>query len=161
LAGSTRKKVLVRRFQREPVAGYVDPIEFQQAGGIELISASGAASSLSYDEIKEIAFVREFETGAEPERRTFNTRPKMAGLWVTLRYRDGDTLEGVLPNNLLQIEPHGVTVIPPDPYSNIQRIFAPRAALVSVQVLGVVGSPLTRRKPKPPAKDQIGLFDQA
>ena len=160
MAGSTRKKVHVRRFQRESLAGWVDPLDFQQTAGIQLMSEAGAVSSLPYDEIKEVAFVRDFESTSEPERRTFHTRPKMAGLWVSLRYRDGDLLEGILPNNLLQIESQGVTVIPPDPYSNTQRIFVPRAALVSVQVLGVVGSPLTRRKPKPAPKEQIGLFDQ-
>jgi hypothetical protein len=30
----------------------------------------------------------------------------------------------------------------------------------SVEVLGVVGSPLNRRKPKAKPEDQIGLFDQ-
>ena len=38
--------------------------------------------------------------------------------------------------------------------------FVPRAALKSVEVLGVVGSPLNRRKTKTAPKDQIGLFDQ-
>jgi hypothetical protein len=55
-------------------------------------------------------------------------------------------LEGVLPNNLLQIEPYGVTVIPPDPYSNTQRIFVPRTALVAVEVLGVVGELVQRTR---------------
>ena len=48
---------------------------------------------------------------------------------------------------------------PPDPYSNNQRLFLPRAALTELQVLGVVGSPLRRPKPKPVVKEQIGLFD--
>jgi hypothetical protein len=50
-------------------------------------------------------------------------------------------------------------VVPPDPYSNNQRVFLPRAALSELQVLGVVGSPLRQRKPKPVPKEQIGLFD--
>ena len=69
-------------------------------------------------------------------------------------------MEGVLPNNLLQVEYHGFTVIPPDPYSNQQRVFVPRMALRAVEVLGVVGSPLKRRKPKAAPKEQIGLFDE-
>jgi hypothetical protein len=69
-------------------------------------------------------------------------------------------MQGVMPNNLLQVEPHGFTVIPPDSAGNVQRVFVPRAALQAVEVLGVVGSPLNRRKAKPATKDQIGLFDQ-
>jgi hypothetical protein len=51
-------------------------------------------------------------------------------------------------------------VIPPDSFGNQQRVWAPRASLVSVEVLGVVGSPLKKRKAKPAPKEQIGLFDE-
>jgi hypothetical protein len=115
---------------------------------------------LAYDEIKTISFVRNFEEGGDLERQVFVTRPKMEGLWVSFRFRDGAVMEGVMPNNLLQVEPHGFTVIPPDSYGNVQRIFVPRTAVQSVEVLGVVGSPLNRRKPKGKPEDQIGLFDQ-
>ena len=160
MAASTTKKAVVRRFDREALQGYIHPVSFLQPDGVELLSAEGNVSRIAYSEIKTIAFVREFDAGAEPERRAFQTRPKMAGLWVSLRFRDGETLEGIIPNNLLQLEHYGFTVIPPDPYGNQQRIFAPRAALAGVEVLGVIGSPLHRRKAKPAAKEQIGLFDE-
>jgi len=160
LAGSTTKKVVIRRFQRENLAGYVNPATYLQPIGVELLSEEGVVAFIAYDEIKTIDFVRDFDAPGQPERNTFLTRPKMAGLWVSLRFRDGETLEGILPNNLLQIEPHGFVVIPPEPYGNRQRIFVPRAALASVEVFGVVGSPLKRRKPKPVPEEQIGLFDQ-
>jgi hypothetical protein len=84
----------------------------------------------------------------------------MAGLWIRLELRDGEVMEGVMSNNLLQMETHGFTVIPPDPYSNQQRIFIPRIALRAVEVLGVVGSPLKKRKTQPATKEQIGLFEE-
>jgi hypothetical protein len=84
----------------------------------------------------------------------------MPGLWVSLRFRDGEVMEGILPNNLLQVEHHGFAVVPPDPSGNRQRVFVPRAALQSVEVLGVVGSPLRKRKAKPAPAGQIGLFDE-
>jgi hypothetical protein len=160
LAGSTTKKVLIRRFERETLAGYVNPVSFQQPAGVELLSVEGNVTTVAYPEIHSVCFVRDFASTAEPERRTFNTRPKMEGLWVSLKFRGGEVLEGVMPNNLLQLEPYGITVIPPDPYSNHQRIFVPKTALVAVEVLGVVGSPLKRRRPKPVPEGQIGLFDQ-
>lgn len=150
----------MRRFQREPLRGYVNPVSFVQPEGLELLSEDGNVSLVPYSELKTVAFVREFEAPAEPERRTFQTRPKMAGLWVSLRFRDGEALEGVMPNNLLQVESYGFSIIPPDSYGNHQRVFVPRAALAEVQVLGVIGSPLSRRKPKAAAKEQIGLFDE-
>jgi hypothetical protein len=160
LAASTTKKAVIRRFEKESLAGYVNPVSYLQPTGVELLSAQGNVAIVTYDEIKSIAFVRDFDAGPEPERRLFNTRPKMEGLWVRLQFRDGDVMEGVLPNNLLQVEYHGFTVIPPDPYSNQQRVFVPRMALRAVAVLGVVGSPLKRRKPKATPEEQIGLFEE-
>jgi hypothetical protein len=160
LAASTTKKAVFRRFDREPLAGYVNPLTYLQPAGVELLSAQGNISAIPYGEIKSISFVREFQGGGEAERLVFHTRPKTEGLWVSLQFRDGEIMEGIMPNNLLQLDPHGFTVIPPDPYSNNQRVFVPRAALLSVEVLGVVGSPLRRRRPKAPPKEQIGLFDE-
>ena len=162
MARSTTKQAIVERFEKESVSGYINPVSFLQPAGIEMLSAQGNMITLPYAEIKTVSFVRDFlaENAGEPERRVFLTRPKMDGLWVRLAFRDDDILEGVLPNNLLQLEHYGFTVIPPDSYSNRQRVFIPRAALRSVEVLGVVGSPLTKRKAKPAAKEQIGLFEE-
>jgi len=160
LASSTTKKAVIRRFQKEPLAGYVNPASYLQPAGVDLLSALGNVSTVPYEEIKTISFVRDFEGAGETGRRVFNTRPKMEGLWVSLQFRDGEVLEGIMPNNLLQLEPYGFTVIPPDPYSNHQRVFIPRAAVESVEVLGVVGSPLKKRKAKAVPKEQIGLFDE-
>ena len=160
MAGSTTKKAVIRRFDRETLAGYVNPLTYQQATGIELLSADGNVALVPYREIKTVAFVRDFGVGDETTRLIFNTRPKMEGLWISFQFRDGEVMEGVMPNNLLPADPHGFTVMPPDPYSNQQRIFIPRAALQAAQVLGVVGSPLKKRKPKLPVKEQIGLFEE-
>jgi hypothetical protein len=160
LAGSTTKKAVIRRFEREPLSGYLNPATFLQPEGVELLSEEGNVSSVPYPEIKSIAFVRDFEGAGAAERHVFKTRPKMEGLWVSLQLRDGEVMEGMLPNNLLQLEHYGFTVIPPDSSSNTQRIFVPRTALRSIQVLGVIGNPRNRRKPKPVPKDQPGLFDE-
>lgn len=160
MAGSTTKKALIHRFQRETLAGFVNPAAFLHDRGVELLSEEGQVALIPYEEIRTVSFVREFDPAGDDERQIFQTRPKMAGLWVSLRFRDGEVMEGILPNNLLQIEPHGIVVVPPDPFGNRQRVFAPRQALLSVEVLGVVGSPLKKRKAKPAPSGQIGLFDE-
>jgi hypothetical protein len=159
LPASTTKKALIRRYERETLAGYVNPASFLQPQGVELLSDQGHASIVPYAEIKLVAFVKEFEGVAEPQRQVFQTRPKMAGLWVSLKFRDGGVLEGIIPNNLMLLEGSGFTVIPPDSFGNQQRVWVPRGSLEALEVLGVVGSPLKRRKPKPTPKEQIGLFD--
>jgi len=159
VADSTNKKALVRRYDRETLAGWIKPSSFLQPEGIELMSAEGDMQILPYREVKLLYFVRDWDGGI-PERSEFQTRPKMAGLWVQLRFRDGDVMEGIIPNNLMGLEPGGFSVIPPDPFGNAQRVFAPRSALVGIEVLGVIGSPLRKRKQKAAPQAQPGLFDQ-
>lgn len=160
MAASTTKKAIVRRYDKESLAGYLNPLTFLQPTGVELLSADGNVAIVPFGDIKAIAFVRDFGGAGEPDRRVFNTRPKMEGLWVSLQFRDGDVMEGVMPNNLLQVEHYGFTVIPPDSVGNSQRFFVPRTSLLTVEVLGVVGSPLKKRKAKAAPKEQIGLFDE-
>jgi hypothetical protein len=160
LAGSTTKKALIRRYDRETLAGYINPLSFLQSEGVELLSLEGNVALIPYSSIKLISFVKEFDSSSGPERLTFQTRPKTEGLWINLRFRDGSHMEAIIPNDLILLEPGGFTVIPPDAFGNQQRVWVPRASLVAVEVLGVVGSPLTKRKAKPVEKDQIGLFDE-
>ncbi|MDX2149728.1 MAG: hypothetical protein SFV54_03270 [Bryobacteraceae bacterium] len=74
-----------------------------------------------------------------------------------MTFKDGETMEGVLPNNLLQVEAFGFSLAPPE-MANIQRVYVPRQALDLAEVLGVVGSPLRRKKAKE-TTGQIGLFE--
>jgi len=161
MGASTSKKVIIRRFDREPLSGFVNPQSYLQAGGLEVLSATGVLTIVSYEEVKVVYFVRDFDA-EEPqgERRVFSSRPKMSGLWVRMRFRDGEVMDGLVSNNLLQMEPQGFTFVPPSPSSNSQKVFVPRAALSEFHVLGVVGSPLRPRKGRPKgAAEQIGLFD--
>jgi len=160
LAGSTSKKVRITRFEREPLLGYVNSMTYLRPAGVELLTPDGNYSVVPYSEVKAVQFVKDFDPPEQTaERKVFTSRPKMDGLWVRIKFRDGEVIDGILANNLLLLESQGFTVVPPDPYSNNQRLFLPRAALAEIQVLGVVGSPLRRRRPKPVPKEQIGLFD--
>lgn len=162
MGSSTTKKVQVARFDRDPLAGFVNPASYLNPQGIELLSVNGNAVVIPYDEVKAVHFVRDFHNGpVRLERTTFLTRPKVSGLWVRLLFRDRDMIEAVLTNSLLHLEPHGFTVTPPDSASNTQRLFVPKTALIELQVLGVVGSPLRGpgRKRKAGDEDQIRLFE--
>ncbi len=152
--------MLVSRFDRETLAGFINPQTYLSPEGLELLSTTGSIAILPYAEVKLVCFVRDFQQG-EPkkEMRLFTSRPKHEGLWIRARFRDGDVMEGVLLNNLLQLEIMGFTFVPPDPGYQYQRLFVPRAALTEINVLGVIGSPL-RRKPKPKPKDQLEMFDK-
>jgi hypothetical protein len=128
---------------------------------VEFLNLSGNFTIVPYADIKMVAFVRDFEAVESEPRRGFLSRPKLDGLWVRMIFRDEDWLEGVLPNDLLQIEGTGFTVVPPDSSHSGQRVFVPRSALKAIQVLGVVGSPLRgSRRGKRPSREQIELFGE-
>ncbi|MCP5117909.1 MAG: hypothetical protein GY953_44400 [bacterium] len=160
MSGSTNKTVIVQRFDREPLRGHVNPQTWLQADGLELLRTDGNVAQVPYADVKVVVFVRDLD-GAVPvrERRIFTTRPKTEGLWIRMLFRDGDYLDGLLPNNLLSLVPQGFTLMPPEPTANNQRIFVPKAALTDLKVLGVIGGPLRRRKRTPPSEDQIKLFE--
>jgi hypothetical protein len=162
VGSSTTKKVVIRRFDREPLQGFVNQQTYLQAEGVELLLPVGSVMVIPYEQIRNVCFVRDFDLfESGPERKQFATRPKMNGLWVRMQLRDGEVLDGILSNDLLQISPLGFNVVPPDSSANNQKMFVPRAALQKMDVLGVVGSPLT--KPKRPSKEsdaQFGLFEE-
>jgi hypothetical protein len=111
--------------------------------------------------VKAVHFVRDLEEPPlAPDKRIFASRPKLNGLWVRMQFRDGEVLEGLMPNNLAQLDRHGFSVSPPDSFANSQRVFVPREALATFQVLGVIGSPLRPRRPERPAPDrQLQMFE--
>jgi hypothetical protein len=116
--------------------------------------------NIPFSEAKMVCFVRDFDAGETwREHRVFAARPKTAGLWLRFSFRDGDWIEGIAPNDLLLADAAGFQAVPPDPSFQNQRIFVPRAALSSVQVLGVIGSPLRRRPTKKEPEDQLKMFE--
>ena len=155
---STAKKVVVRRFDRDSLSGFVNPLQYLQPLQLELLRPDGSLALVPYGDVKDVCFVRDFD--AEPESaRIFLTRPKLEGLWARMVFRDGEVQDGILPNNLLVWDLYGYTVTPPEPDSNNQRVFIPRQALRSIQVLGVVGSPISVKKRKKAAEiEQPTLF---
>lgn len=165
MSASTTKRVSVRFFDERLIHGYVSPHTYLRAESIEVLDRSAQLQILPYEEVRTVSFVREFEDEPDPnQRKVFGARPKSDGLWVRLSLRDGEILEGIIPNNLLQLTERGITVTPPDPNANTRRVFVPRAALSELKVLGVIGSPVRvarrpRRTPAPP-RDQMGLFNQ-
>ncbi len=130
---------------KKPVRGYLNPVRLGQTDPIDLLTPDGEHVAVPLGKVRSVFFVREFSDEFEPERKAFLSRPKLDGLWVKLRYNDGDTLEGVIPNDLLSLLDNGVQITPPDLNSSTDHIFVPRSALTEVIVLGVVG--IARRKP--------------
>src|ERR1700726_5315868 len=144
---------------RDSVSGYVSPTQFVNEGKLELLNTSGNVVAMDLREIKGVYFVREFGDSESLTRKTFTSRPRSEGLWVRLRFKDNEVLEGLMPADLTQSLPEGYLVNPPDQRSNTQRIFVPRTALDSLTVLAVIGA--TRRQRRG-AQDQrqVPMFEE-
>ena len=155
-AASTHKKVVVLLLDRSVLRGYLNPEKLGDAETIDLLTPEGEHRAVALKDVRSIYFVREFTDDFEPERKAFLSRPKLEGLWVRLKFRDNDCIEGVVPNDLLSLLDRGVQITPPDLHGTTLRIFIPRTALSEMTVLGVVG--IARRKPAPPV--QPGLFSE-
>lgn len=155
---STHKKVAVFLLDGRSQPGYLNPGTLDAVENIDLLSPGGEHCSIPVKDIKAVCFVREFTGPFEPERKTFLSRPKLDGLWVRLRFRDDDEMEGVVPNDLLAMLGSGVQLTPPDLHGNVVRMFIPRLALVEMKVLGVVG---VARRPQPkPSERAVEVPEQ-
>jgi hypothetical protein len=156
---STHKKVAVELSDRKLLRGYLNPQRLPQAEAVDLLTPEGEHQEVPLVKVRAIYFVRDFEEDIQLERKTFLSRPKLDGLWVRLRFKDGETLEGVIPNDLLGFLDNGLQITPPDLNANTDRIFVPRTSLTELTVLGVVG--IARRKPAAPAETvQQRLFNE-
>jgi hypothetical protein len=143
---STHKKVIVRKMDRDAMQGYVAPASFVVGGKLELMNTAGKVVLIELADVKGVYFVRDFADVDGSLRKTFATRPRTEGLWVRMKFKDNDVMEGLMPNDLTQVTSEGFLVSPPDSRGNLQRIFVPRSALAELAVLGVIGGPVSRRK---------------
>lgn len=157
---STHKKVVVRKMDRDSINGYVAPANFVREGKLELLNTAGNVVAIDLRDIKVVYFVRDFGDSESLSRKTFTTRPRTEGLWVRLKFKDNEVLEGMMPNDLSLTTGEGFLVNPPDLRSNTQRMFVPRNALESLTVLAVIGA--TRRQRRGVAADtrQVPMFGE-
>jgi len=171
---SSKKKVIVRGTDLSTLAGYLPAQRLltRPAGTLELLDPSGRILPIALKAVRYVAYVRDFNLNdtQNPERlmrKTFLARPRTEGLWLRLKFHDGEIVEGLAALDLALMDDaladEGVYLIPPDVRSNTQRIFVPRTALAEMQILGVITTPSktvkkkgTRDEPRLPFPDGDG-----
>jgi hypothetical protein len=157
---STHKKVVVRKLDRDSVNGFMAPTHFVREGKLEILNTTGSVVAIDLKDIKVVYFVREFGETESPSRKTFTTRPRTEGLWVKLRFKDNEVLEGLMPNELSANLAEGFLVNPPDLRSNVQRMFIPRTALDGMTVLAVIGASRRHRRDVAADLRQVPMFGE-
>jgi hypothetical protein len=142
---SLRKPVIVRKFSRDWCAGYAGVSFGQDTPELEILDLTGKVLRIGWEQVKWICYVRDFPAGetASPERllhKRFSIRPRAAGVWLRMTLTDGDELEGLAANDRTLLEGAGLLLTPPDTRSNTQRIYIPRAAIQTLEVVGLIGA---------------------
>ena len=173
LVASSRKKVIVRRFTSGLVWGYLPTAAILQTDSppvLDLLDLSGRVNPVPLPDVKHISYVRDFNTSdiQNPERlarKSFLARPRAEGLWVRVSFRDGDRLEGLASSDLSLTDDlladRGIYLLPPDIRGNTQRLFVPRSAMASLDLLAVVTTPskthVTGRRPNEAQPDLVTI----
>ena len=161
------KKVLVRRFSGDILPGYLPQAAFMRHHAIDLLDLAGRLISLPLNDIKTICYVRDFNLSdpINPERltrRAFLARPRTEGLWLRLIFRSGDLLEGLAPTDRSLLDAladdDGLFLTPPDTRSNTQRIYVPRQAIQTLEVVSLIGAASRKRPAAAATPDLPGLF---
>jgi hypothetical protein len=161
---SLRKPVIVRKFSRDWCAGYAGVSFGQDAPELEILDQGGKILRIAWQQVKWVCYVRDLPSPASssshsentsPERllhKRFSIRPRAAGVWLRMTLTDGEELEGLAANDRSLLEGAGLLLTPPDTRSNTQRIYIPRSAIETLEVVGLIGvgarkGPDARRTP--------------
>jgi len=153
---TSRKKVLIRHLSGKVQPGHLPLHTFVRTEAkpathvLDLLDLEARVLVVPVSPLKWIAWVRDWNLNdpIDPERLTrkqFLSRPRSEGLWVRIGFTDGDTLDGLAPLDLNLLDgmdrDRGMFVTPPDIRSNTQRLYIPRSAMGSLEVLAVITTP--------------------
>jgi hypothetical protein len=160
--------VIVRKFSRDWCAGYAGVGFGQNAAELEILDLGGKVLRIAWEQVKWVCYVRDLPVpsstndSANPERllhRRFAIRPRIPGLWLRMTLSDGDELEGLAVNDRSLVEGAGLLLTPPDTRSNTQKIYVPRQAIQSLEVVSLIGAAGRKRTSAAvPATEQPELF---
>lgn len=162
---SVRKPVIVRKFSRDWYAGYASASFGQDAAEVEILDLTGKVLRIGWEQVKWVCYVRDFPAPnadqGNPERlmhKRFSVRPRTAGLWLRMTLQDGDELEGLAANDLSLVQGSGLLLTPPDTRSSTQRIYVPRQAIQSLEVVSLIGVAGRRRAEATIREKELELF---
>jgi len=166
----SRKKVILRRLDNTRLPGYLPAsglLNRDPAPTLDLLDLAGRILPVPLAEVKLVSYVRDFnlDDPTNPERltrTTFLARPRNEGLWLRITFQAGDQLEGLAPLDatLLDalVDDAGLFLTPPDDRTNTHRVFIPRPAIATLQILAVITTPSRITKPTKPTDPQPLLF---
>ena len=162
--GSARKPVIVRKFSREWYAGYAGAVFGQDSPALEILDLSGKVLTIGWEAVKWVCYVRDFSSsrdhgqpGTPPAEKVYRTASgcrAMAAHDLDRRRRTGRARV----QRPVAGDGAGLLVTPPDTRSNTQRIYVPRQAIQTLEVVSLIGASGRKRRLE---ADQPELFPSA
>lgn len=130
-----------------------------ESGALTILLPTGALQPIPVSQIKAICWVRDWTDARPWSRSQYSVRPRQQGLWVRLIFQDGEELEATMPNSLSALDPMALSITPPELSPGIQRVQVPRSAIHGFEILGVIGSPLSKPRKAAATAAQLKMFD--
>ena len=105
---------------------------------IALELAAGGKTIIDLHSAKALFFVKTLEGRNDyVEIKFFERNPQIEGLWIKIRFKDGEVTEGIVHNSLPFVSDTGFFLRPPDPHSNNRVVFVVKSFLNDFRVLGI------------------------
>jgi hypothetical protein len=101
------------------------------------IQTDEATERIELDGIKAVFFVKKLAGTSHDELRYHDDLAPLECLWVRATFTDGETIEGIVRNELSFLSGSRFLMAPVDPDSNNNMILVFKSQLVDFQVLGL------------------------
>jgi len=130
------QKVVLRDLEGKTTFGFAYQTEnFSEQ--IKIITREGKDQTVPLASLKAVFFVRDFKGDPQYEPVQFLSKaPVSEKLFVRVRLRDGEVLEGRVNNGLDLLLHPGFFLSPSDPEGNNLRVYIPKSAVADFKVLG-------------------------
>jgi len=116
---------------QNPTRGFPTSLTLQTDNG-------SGVQEIDVTKAKAIFFVKSFEGDKEKHPlRFYANGPAVHGIWVEVRFKDGEVVEGIIHNSIHHLVENGFLLSPSDPDSNNEVIYVLKSSISNYRVLGV------------------------
>jgi len=148
---SPKPEKVVIKFGSKIIKGYLDspasntieellsnaPIASPESFRVRRLD-SDVVEDISVKDVKAVFYVHSFDGDAGHKHLNFHTRaPIVHGIWMRLKFLDGEVMEGIVFNSLRYLVDPGFFLQPTDPDSNNKLVYVLKSWLVDHRVLGM------------------------
>jgi hypothetical protein len=151
---TTEQKIVVHACSGEIFKGYIElsggvvpavlcgHSEGVAKGTITLRSlGSKTTLDIPLQNVKSLFFVKSFRgDSGRKDIRFYSNGPEVGNLWVEIRFKDNEIIEGLVENSVQHLRGDGLVVKPTDTGSNNLLIYVNKEAIDSFRILGVRAS---------------------